>query len=160
MSRKFMLAVDDSDNSLYAFEYLRTNILKKGDKVFLIHIAPPILASREKLFQESEQNAKVVISKFEKLLLNAKLEYESVLKFGDPRQLILDLVELHKPELLILGSYGLGHRGKVRLGSVCSHISNYCPCPLLIVRNPVIEKVDTTSFDTKWPDEKVSEALN
>eukprot|EP01135_Chromosphaera_perkinsii_P005864 Nk52_evm13s369 gene=Nk52_evmTU13s369 len=157
--RTFLFCVDDSENSTYAFQYIKEHILKAGDKMVILHVAPPVSASREKVLAESTANAENVIKHFQKLGTNFGLKAETLIVNGDPKELIPSVINEKKPTMLIMGSYGLGHRGRVRLGSVCEHVSNCCPCPLLIVRNPVVEKVETASFDTKWPDEKVPSNL-
>ncbi len=49
---------------------------------------------------------------------------------------ILDFLDRHPADLLVVGSRGLSAAKRVLLGSVSSALTNHAPCPVLVVRPP------------------------
>ncbi len=49
---------------------------------------------------------------------------------------ILDHLDRHATDLLVVGSRGLTATRRVFLGSVSSAVTNHAPCPVLVVRPP------------------------
>lgn len=59
---------------------------------------------------------------------------------GDPKELIVTLTESIHPDVLVMGSRGLGALKRVLMGSVSDHCVHHCNCPVLIVRIPEEEE--------------------
>jgi nucleotide-binding universal stress UspA family protein len=59
--------------------------------------------------------------------------FETLLKAGDPAAVILDVLAAERPDLLIIGSRGLGRRAGGLMGSVSGKVSKNSPCPVVVV---------------------------
>jgi nucleotide-binding universal stress UspA family protein len=59
---------------------------------------------------------------------------ETVVRFGDPAENLLDVAKLHECTLLALGSHGRGALGRWRFGSVADRLARAATIPTLIVR--------------------------
>src|SRR5664280_2485180 len=54
--------------------------------------------------------------------------------FGRPANTILDVADRFHPDLLVVGSRGLGPLTSALLGSVCEELVDHAPCPVLAAR--------------------------
>lgn len=160
--RKILIAVDESDESMFALSWAVDNLIlpcphhsssssgKCSDVIVLLHvqnhpqvlvgpagpgfyITPEILDSVRKHQDE--------ISK--KVLLRAKttcdekhLDTETMVSLGDPRDAICEAVEKLHPNFLVLGSHGYGAIKRAFLGSVSDYCAHNAKCPVVIVKNP------------------------
>ena len=62
------------------------------------------------------------------------LESRTRLETGQPRDLICTVAKEENPDLLILGSRGLGSIERLMLGSVSDYVLHHCLSPVLVVR--------------------------
>ena len=62
------------------------------------------------------------------------LESRTRLEIGQPRDLICTVAKEENPDLLILGSRGLGSIERLMLGSVSDYVLHHCLSPVLVVR--------------------------
>jgi nucleotide-binding universal stress UspA family protein len=60
---------------------------------------------------------------------------------GRPASVILDLVERFAPDLLVVGSRGLGPLTSALLGSVSEELVDHASCPVLVARDTVLRRV-------------------
>jgi nucleotide-binding universal stress UspA family protein len=72
----------------------------------------------------------------EELLENAKrrkvtLEFHS--SMGEPANALVELAELLKADLVVVGNRGMSGMKRFVLGSVPNKVSHHCPCNVLIV---------------------------
>jgi len=56
------------------------------------------------------------------------------LEIGQPRDLICYVAKEENPDLVILGSRGLGSIERLMLGSVSDYVLHHCESPVLVVR--------------------------
>ena len=59
---------------------------------------------------------------------------ETLVDSGDPATRILDIVKSCSPDLVVIGSRGLGHRAEGLLGGVSEEIMRGAPCAVLVAR--------------------------
>ncbi|BBC25392.1 universal stress protein [Pseudanabaena sp. ABRG5-3] len=65
---------------------------------------------------------------------SAQLESRTRLETGQPRDVICYVAKEESPDLLVLGSRGLGSIERLMLGSVSDYVVHHCGSPVLIVR--------------------------
>lgn len=151
MVRTIFVALDGSDHALKAFQWAKTNIIRKGDEVVFIMSYTPL---RESLItsifgppsfslgeeDKSDDNVRVRLTEYANNLAketraitgqNARL----CLKAGDARDVIRGVTE-HAGEMsvLVMGSRGRGLVKRALLGSVVDHVAKHATCPILIVK--------------------------
>lgn len=59
---------------------------------------------------------------------------EVLVESGDPASRILAIVKSRAPDLVVVGSRGLGARAEHLLGGVSEAVVNRAPCPVLVVK--------------------------
>jgi nucleotide-binding universal stress UspA family protein len=62
------------------------------------------------------------------------LESLTRLEIGQPRDVICMVAKEENPDILILGSRGLGSVERLMLGSVSDYVLHHCVAPVLVVR--------------------------
>ena len=70
------------------------------------------------------------------------------IRYGDPADEIIQAVEEHDADLVVLGSHGTSGVKRFLLGSVSDRVLIYSPCSVLIVKQPAEEPVSGT--DDRW----------
>ena len=85
---------------------------------------------KEHYAEESEKVLKPVRSFFEQQQINA----DYVGKVGSAGDVIAEVAEQGKFDLVMLGSHGHGTLGKLVLGSVSTKVMAHCTTPVLIIR--------------------------
>lgn len=64
----------------------------------------------------------------------SQLQSRTRLETGQPRDVICHVAKEEKPDLLVLGSRGLGSVERLMLGSVSDYVLHNCTSPVMIVR--------------------------
>ena len=62
------------------------------------------------------------------------VEKEAFSETGSPAVVILDFLEEHDVDLVVMGSRGLGVMKGVLLGSVSQYVVEQAKCPVLVVK--------------------------
>lgn len=148
INRICLLAVDASDNAKNAFDWFLSNIHRPDDMIVLVHcpeaprlptfsfksgIAPPVDEWKKAL---DEMNAKTqkLEEDYEGSLIMKKLKYkvrgESAKK---PGEMICQLGEQEKADLIIMGTRGLSSVKRAFLGSVSEYVVRNANRPVLII---------------------------
>lgn len=154
--RKILVAVDDSDHSLFALSWALDHLLLPlhhrtlPDSVVLLHvqshpqifvgpagpgfyITPEILDSVRK---HQEETSKKVLHRAKALCDERKLDTEAMIAIGDPRDAICGAVEKLHADFLVVGSHGYGALKRAFLGSVSDYCAHNANCPVVIVKKP------------------------
>src|SRR5262249_60789851 len=53
---------------------------------------------------------------------------------GDPREMLLQVAQSERADLIVVGSHGRSGLAKMVLGSVSSHVVTHAPCSVLVVK--------------------------
>ncbi|RWR95210.1 universal stress protein PHOS32-like protein [Cinnamomum micranthum f. kanehirae] len=152
--RKVAVAVDESEESMYALSWFLQNLVPDNHQntlIFLIYARPPpaiyspfdaagdlfssdVLATVEKyskdLADSVMKRAKEVYQNFH----NVKIEER--IGSGDARDVICGLVDTLGVDVLVMGSHGYGFIQRALLGSVSDECAKKVKCPVLIVKRP------------------------
>lgn len=76
----------------------------------------------------------VLLQKAQDTCKASQLESRTRLEIGQPRDVICVVAKEESPDLLILGSRGLGSVERLMLGSVSDYVLHHCASPVLVVR--------------------------
>ncbi|KAM2713004.1 hypothetical protein EV1_032935 [Malus domestica] len=152
--RRILVAVDEGEESMHALSWCLKNVAGQNSKdtLVLLHAKPPravftaldgtgylfssdILAATEKYGADV---ADCVMEKAKKMCkdLQPDLKVETKVESGDPRDVICQMVERVRADVLVMGSHGYGVIKRAFLGSVSNHCAQNVKCPVLIVKKP------------------------
>ncbi|TQD92431.1 hypothetical protein C1H46_021992 [Malus baccata] len=147
--KKVMVAIDESEFSLYAFnwalENLRETIQRSQLVVFTaqpIDFASTYAASYgaapaqlvTSLLENHKKVALALLERAKEICAKHGIVPETVTEVGDPKVVICKAVEKHNIQLLVLGSHGRGGIQRAFLGSVSNYCVHNAKCPVLVVR--------------------------
>ncbi|KNA04101.1 hypothetical protein SOVF_202790 [Spinacia oleracea] len=159
---KVMIALDESKGSLYALNWVLSNILKpiittttaaeeqKEVLVYLVHVnlpfqtyvypAGPVVYTTTSVLESVKQaQDKISAGIFARALKSCeemKIKTEALAMRGEPKEVICQLAEQKHVDLLVVGSRGLGMLKRAFLGSVSDYCTHHAHCPVLIVKPP------------------------
>ncbi|KAK9156960.1 hypothetical protein Scep_003534 [Stephania cephalantha] len=88
----------------------------------------------ESVKKAQEKNTAMLLSQASKLCKHTPVKVETMMMEGEPKEMICEAVEQTHPDLLILGSRGLGTLKRAFLGSVSDYCAHHAKCPVLIVK--------------------------
>ncbi|KAK6159821.1 hypothetical protein DH2020_003202 [Rehmannia glutinosa] len=153
--RNILVAVDEGDESAYALSWCLNNLISdhnSKDILILLFAKTPLpiysaMDSTGYLFSPSiietmercaNEVAQKVMDKTTTLCkeLNNQIKVETMVEHGDPRDVISEVAERLKVDLLVVGSHGYGAIKRALLGSVSNHCAQNVKCPVLIVKTP------------------------
>ncbi|KAI3731605.1 hypothetical protein L1987_62794 [Smallanthus sonchifolius] len=148
--KKVMVAIDESEYSRYALEWALQNLHESiANKQLLIFTVQPISdysylhassygAAPPELIRNIQENQKKIalnlLDQAKDLCNKYGITAETVTEVGDPKELICEVVEKSKVQLLVLGSHGRGALKRAFLGSVSNHCVQSVKCPVLVVK--------------------------
>ena len=143
---KIMIAVDDSQHSRRAVEFVTRTRWPAGSRMIVVSV---VVAFPTGAFVESGAAvdagftatlvplAQAAIERAEGMLREAGLCAEGRVLVGDPRDALVLAAKEERVELLVLGSHGRTGLTRLLLGSVSSHAVNHAPCSVLVVKDVV-----------------------
>lgn len=140
MFNNILLAVDGSDHSLNAArtasQLARTLNSAELRIVVVYDSVPPFLG--EPNFQ-SAINARLdeaqgILRKAEEAIGDVPSKVHTELIAGDPAESIIEVANVRRCDLIVMGSRGLGRLAGLVLGSTSQKVVSHAPCPVLIVR--------------------------
>ncbi|CAK8571256.1 unnamed protein product [Lathyrus sativus] len=163
MKMKVMVAIDDSDGSLYALKWALENLFdvmtsmeeatssENEGMVFLVHVEPtfqnyvhaigpagaafyPASVVVDSVKKAQQEKSVAILSRALQMCKDKQVKAESVVLNGDPREMICQAAEQLQVDLLIMGSRGLGTLKRAFLGSVSDHCAHHAKAPILIVK--------------------------
>ena len=143
MYETMVVGYDDSLSSKAALIEASNRARKHGGKVIMVHavffdteefgIAPDQLDKRMKIGE------KACVESKQKIASEFGIEVQSLLCEGDPPEVILDVAQGKKADLIVLGTYGRRGLNRLLMGSVTSRIILDSPADVLVVKKPCTE---------------------
>lgn len=146
MYKRLLIATDGSDLSERATEHGVELAKALGASVVAFHAAPSFRlyagsladvtnALEEEYRHSSAERAQVCLGRVEKACKEAGVDCHTHYMYGEPvHQSILDAVEEHKCDLVVMASHGRGSIGSLLLGSVTQKVLVHAKVPVLVVR--------------------------
>jgi nucleotide-binding universal stress UspA family protein len=140
MKDRILVAIDGSNNSLEALEEAVKLAEVLHCTIILVNVQPSFhtihsrLFIKEKHIKEYQQELFHDVTRSAvQYLQSQEIDYEGVLKIGDPVQQICDLAEELNVKYILMGSRGMGLvRGTV-LGGVSNGVLHESHIPILII---------------------------
>jgi nucleotide-binding universal stress UspA family protein len=140
-----LLPIDGSDLSLRAFSTGLELARAFGAKVLALHVVPPfnsiaymaeLLAAAElKYSQQAVQSATRYLDEAKKLAKAAQVPCECHYAFGErPYQAILEAVNEHRCDLIVMATHGWHGLNRVMLGSETQKVLLQSKVPVLVCR--------------------------
>ncbi len=163
MYRTILVGYDESISSKAALAAASSWVKKHGGKVVLVHavffdeeefgIAPTQLEKRLKLGEKVCYQAK------ETLASSFGIEALSLLCEGDPPEVIVEIANEKKADLIVMGTYGRKGLNRLLMGSATSQVIVRSPVDVLVVKkecsdctgsyNSVLLAYDGSEFSKK-----------
>lgn len=138
--RNVLFALDVSSEAELAVRAAETLVLSKDTRATAIHVCPPPLrgmvpsttAALDSQVAQSE-----VAASIQDLLTRASADgsrYDIVIEEGHPIPALLGAVEMHRPQLLVMGTRAVGRMRRALLGSVANELlKEIVACDVLVV---------------------------
>jgi len=143
MYKTMVVGFDDSLSSRAALIEASNRARIHGGKVIMAHavffdseefgIAPEQLDKRMKIGEKACMETK------QKMTAEFGIEVQSLLCEGDPAEVILDVAQGKKADLIVLGTYGRKGLNRLLMGSVTSHVIAEAQTDVLVVKKPCTE---------------------
>jgi nucleotide-binding universal stress UspA family protein len=147
--KKFAVAIDGSKNGASALDYAIDLTKRYSGELTVVVVAPivPIYIAPTEPFVPAAVPASQV-AQYRQLAEAAVQKAKSggvggvtgVTYEGVVVDEIVNHLEEHPADLLVIGSRGLSTAKRIVLGSVSSGVVNHAPCPVLVVRPPSTKK--------------------
>lgn len=121
---RILYGTDGSEGAHAGVELLNALLLPPGSEVIALTAAAP---------EEDEQGARVLAAA-QQALAPRGTPVRSVLRYGGAAEEILKAAREEQPDLVVVGSRGLGRVARFFLGSVAEEVVRRAPCPVLVAR--------------------------
>ncbi|KAF7346228.1 Usp domain-containing protein [Mycena sanguinolenta] len=147
--KRYIVASDLSEESRYAVEWGIGTVIRDGDEMMIVNIMeneakvdPPIPNAADRAVklrsqQERQGLAYILCRQATGLLQRTKLNVTVVCQAWhakNARHMLLDIVDYHEPQMLIVGSRGLGQLKGILLGSTSHYLIEKCSVPVMVAR--------------------------
>jgi nucleotide-binding universal stress UspA family protein len=137
--KNVLVALDGSEIAERVIQSLNNLVFANDAKVILCHVFPTSASEMQlPADRPHPQSSQFPDFQMEKLLLNykEKLSVNSELELvtGDPAAEIIRLANIHKADLIIIGSRGLVGMKRIVLGSVSTQVVEEANCSVLVVK--------------------------
>ncbi|KAG0606761.1 hypothetical protein M758_9G165200 [Ceratodon purpureus] len=153
-----------SISSRHAFDWILKNLIKpccrKQYKLLILHVQVPDEDGLEELdsvyaspsdFQHlrHKELAKgiALIQTFVKRCNDVQIECEGWIKKGDPKDVVCKEVKRKNPDILVLGSRGLGTLQRMFVAGVSSYVTKHVECPVIVIKRDPKEIPDDPMDD-------------
>jgi len=140
MFNNILLAVDGSDHSLNAAhtaaQLARTLNTGEFRIVVVYDSIPPFLGdpNMQSAINTRLDEAQKILREAQEAIGDIPSRIHTELVAGDPAESIIEVANVRKCDLIVMGSRGLGRLAGLVLGSTSQKVVSHAPCPVLIVR--------------------------
>ncbi|KAI8901934.1 hypothetical protein BC833DRAFT_575614 [Globomyces pollinis-pini] len=137
--RTVCIPIDASQNASHVVDWAMENILNKdNDKVVLINVreCPKDVFGVEcdyKYFEDRKEESLALLDRTSKRMTSNGFECKSIALRGEPRTELECEIGRLNPDLILVGSRGLGMVGRALMGSVSTHLIHHCKNPIVVV---------------------------
>jgi nucleotide-binding universal stress UspA family protein len=137
--KNILVATDFSDASKSALQSAAAITELNEGQLFVVHAVPPephlsvpldpLPVSADRNLSEAKLNFKKVVSPD----FLGHVHHEEILKRGPVPEVVLNVIQKKKIDLLVLGTHGRTGFKKIVMGSVAEELFRRAPCPVLTV---------------------------
>ncbi|MEO1558292.1 MAG: universal stress protein [Cyanobacteria bacterium J06632_19] len=107
-------------------------------KVSILHVVPP-QTTAETMTQKWEEGGRILASAIQKLQLNPN-QVNSVLRQGEPKDVVCQVADEINADLIIMGSRGLKRLQSILANSVSQYVFQLSSRPMLLVKDDIYVK--------------------
>jgi nucleotide-binding universal stress UspA family protein len=138
MFKKILVGTDGSDTASKAVAHSVEFAKKAGAELVIAHSYPPPRSDVGAPFGPSEpfpgiEIGKSILKDVEKRFAKGGVTMRTVLREGEPADVLVDIAEEEGIDLIIVGNKGMTGARRFVLGSVPNTVSHHAPCSVLIV---------------------------
>ncbi|XP_077240809.1 universal stress protein PHOS34-like [Tasmannia lanceolata] len=151
--RRIAVAVDESEESMYALSWCLRNLLSGNTEdtliLFYVKPSPPVCSSLDRTRNIFSNDVIPTMEKFTNGLTDSVMErakmvfqhfhnikVEKNVGSGDAGVILCTMVEKLRPDMLVMGSHGYGFIKRALLGSVSDYCAKRAKCPVVIIKRP------------------------
>jgi len=142
MFKKILLATDGSSHAQEALAYAQEMALRDHGQVIVAHAFAPMPTYPpyhealwgDEILAGHIAAGKEVANEAAKKLQEAGVDVLVELLQGPPADAILQVANVHQPDLIVMGSRGRGELASLLLGSVSHRVLAHTCVPVLVVR--------------------------
>ena len=140
MFERILLAVDGSEHALHATRKAAelARLMKPVELRIVVAYDPIPLYLGEPNMQivitNRKGEAEEILNAAVKEVGTVPCEIHTEILEGDPASAILEIANVRKSDVIVMGSRGLGRLAGLLLGSTSQKVVSHAPCPVLIVR--------------------------
>jgi nucleotide-binding universal stress UspA family protein len=131
-----LLAVEDSQASAQMLKVLLNLPSSSGARITALHVARSAL-SGEKQAASLARGRQILEKTTELLALGPEYDYKTVLRTGDPKDIVSSVAEEINASLLLMGSRGLNNVVAILKNSVSQYVFQRASCPMMLLREGV-----------------------
>lgn len=138
---KILVGCDFSPDSGFSFTYGLELAIKFQSKLYLAHVIRP--KDYEKKHKDVDILRAQMKNKLQEMIPDphkCRSLPKTVLLEGKPYKELLNFARYHEIDMLVLGIRGHTIWEKLTIGSTTDRVIRESPCPVLVVRHPVMEK--------------------
>lgn len=139
-SRCFLVATDGEEYSIQALDWLMGSLVENGDEVVVLRVIEPGSSAHRQFMAENEETTK---SEAQDVLLHVLTKNDRQINvtvefvIGPPIKTIQRMLEVYKPDSLVVGTRGRSTSAWQKafsLGSTSQYLVARSPVPVIVVR--------------------------
>ncbi|KAJ1412569.1 UspA [Sesbania bispinosa] len=152
--RKILVAVDESQESMFALSWCITNLISDTPnvKLVLLYVMPTpavhsfvatgyifsndVISAMEKYCKDLANSVMERAAAICRNLNTTNIKIERVISNGDARNVICHAVQKLEADTLVMGTHGYGFFKRALVGSVSDYCAKHAKCPVVIVKHP------------------------
>ncbi|KAI5476160.1 Usp (universal stress protein) family protein [Pseudohyphozyma bogoriensis] len=150
--RKYLVASDLSEESLYAIQWSIGTVLRDGDECWVVSVMETDTKFDSDSQSSSEKKNKINNQKdrqlnaamlarqatalLERTRLNVRV-YCQAIHAKNARHMLVDMIDYHEPTMVIIGTRGLTKLKGMLLGSVSNYLIQKSSSPVMVTRRPL-----------------------
>jgi nucleotide-binding universal stress UspA family protein len=138
MIEKILLAVSGLGHAEEMLKTLKELPSIESAKVTVLHVVPPQSTSTA-MTQKWEEGGKILANAIQSLNLDAS-QVSSILRQGDPKDVVCQVADEIDADLIIMGSRGLKRLQSILSNSVSQYVFQLSSRPMLLVKDDIYVK--------------------
>jgi len=139
MLHQVLLAVDGSGRSREMLNMLLSLPSMQNVQINVLHVIPNLINS-EAVTEYRLAGEKIIEREVKNLRLSSGNTTVSMLKEGEPKDIVCRIAEDLKPDLMIMGSRGMGRLQAILANSVSQYVFQLADAPMLLIKDDVYIK--------------------
>lgn len=139
MLKTILVALDESELSERVIQTLSELQLQPASKIILSHVISSIGSGLEMAADQPHSKSedlpyRQIEKQMQSYQANLGCQSEIEIVTGDPAEEIIRLANIHRADLIVIGSRGLKGLNRILQGSVSSQVVTDAPCSVLVVK--------------------------